>query len=75
MNTNSNRHESKVKPKSCPACGSTRIANIMYGKPRHSSELTQRVRNGEIVYGGCCITGDDPSWQCVTCESEIYSTL
>ena len=54
------RHESAHKPKSCPVCGSKRIASIMYGYPLFSEELEQKLEAGEIALGGCCISGDDP---------------
>ena len=44
----------------------------MYGKLSHRPQLMEKVRAGEKVFGGCCITGDDPSWECLDCNAKIY---
>jgi hypothetical protein len=54
------RFESVRKSKTCPKCGSFRIATILYGMPAYSPELMKEEKEGKIVFGGCCITGDDP---------------
>lgn len=61
------------KPDSCPSCGSSRIATIVYGEPDGSPEFMEKLRSGEIVTGGCVISvgGDNPSWQCLDCECLI----
>jgi hypothetical protein len=66
------KYESVSKPDSCPACGSIKIAVIMYGLPAKSPQLTQDVKDGKIVFGGCCITGNDPSWKCLDCLTFIF---
>jgi hypothetical protein len=66
------RYESVEKPDSCPACGSDKIAQIMYGKPSSSEQLKQKLKERKIVLGGCCITADDPSWKCLKCSTNIY---
>jgi hypothetical protein len=66
------RIESKVKPEICHKCGSKRIAEILYGMPLGTSELQKDMEEGKIVLGGCCITNDDPKWQCVDCDAPIY---
>jgi len=66
------RYESAKKPQSCPACGSKRIAEILYGMPVYSSKLQKEEKEGKIVIGGCCITDDDPTWQCQKCSIDIY---
>ena len=66
------RYESTRKPKKCPSCGSTRIADIMYGLPAFSTELENNLNSGKIVLGGCCVSGDDPRWQCADCHASIY---
>jgi primosomal protein N' len=66
------RYESAHKPKSCPACGSKRIASIMYGYPLFSEELEQKLEAGEIALGGCCISDDDPVWEFADCKAPIY---
>jgi len=54
------RYDSTRKPRRCPACGSKRIASIMYGYPLFSEELEQKLEAGKITLGGCCISDDDP---------------
>jgi hypothetical protein len=66
------RYESARKPKICPKCGSIKIAKILYGMPAGYEELMKKIEEGKIVLGGCCITNDDPTWQCVECETSIY---
>lgn len=69
------RYESRNKPSKCPECGSERIARILYGEPMGSEELMADMKAGRIALGGCCITGDDPAWRCLECETEIYKKL
>ncbi len=66
------RHESRSQPSKCPECGSLRIARILYGFPAYSAELEADLKAGRVAIGGCCITGDDPAWKCMECETEIY---
>lgn len=57
-------------PERCPECGSKRVAAILYGLPDFSDELERSLDAGEVVLGGCTITGDDPLWQCVECQHQ-----
>jgi len=66
------RYESDLKPVNCPACGSPRVAKILYGKRKESTDLRRRVKSGEVVFGGCHIEDDNPYWQCVECLINIY---
>jgi len=63
----------KRKPRQCPACKSKNVASIMYGDP--SSEAIEQAEKKKIVFGGCCISGRDPSWQCLDCQVEIYKEI
>ena len=56
----------------CPKCGSTRIANILYGLPAYSIELMDNIHAGKVALGGCCVTDDDPVWECANSETKIY---
>ena len=57
------------KPDDCPECGSKKVASIRYGLPMlFDEELKRRLNAGQIILGGCCITDDDPLWQCVECQ-------
>jgi hypothetical protein len=67
-----NRYEYFKKPAKCPKCGSARIATIRYGLPAFSEELEAKMKAGRITLGGCCITEDDPVWQCADCMILIY---
>ena len=66
------RHESKRTPPMGPTCGSSRIANILYGMPDFDDKLEKDLDSGRITLGGCCITNDDPEWQCADCQTVIY---
>jgi hypothetical protein len=67
------RYESVRKPKACPKCGSTSIAEILCGKPTIATQLMVEKAEGKFVFGGCSVSRDDPSWQCVACKIKIYS--
>lgn len=60
------------KPRKCPVCGSKKIARIMYGLIAPTEKLLQQKKAGEIVFGGCIISDDDPEWKCVSCGQEFY---
>lgn len=63
---------SKGKPAACPKCGSSRIAQILYGYVIISEALERELKEGKIVLGGCEVTDRDPSWQCTECNIEIF---
>ncbi len=58
------------KPAHCPQCGQSRVVKIAYGMP--SETLIEASNRDEVALGGCCMSGSDPSWQCLACETEIY---
>jgi len=62
----------RIKPRKCPKCGCSPIASILYGMPAFSPKLEMELDEGTIVLGGCCITDNDPEWQCVGCGIQIY---
>lgn len=66
------RYEFETKPKKCPVCGSVKIADILYGLIAFSKELENDINSGKVVLGGCVLTGDDPSWQCVVCGTKFF---
>jgi hypothetical protein len=66
------KYKSIEKPDKCPECGSDKIAKILYGLPSFSENLRKKLKNDEIVLGGCCITGNDPSWKCIDCGTVIF---
>ena len=62
-----------MKPQiSCPNCNSPRIAKILYGLPRFDDQLDNDIKEGRIVFGGCCITGNDPDYKCMDCNALIF---
>jgi len=56
-----------VKMTECPRCGGTDIAMILWGLPNMSSELEKKVNDKKIVFGGCCVSGNDPELECNDC--------
>lgn len=51
----------------CPSCGTDTGRPVVRGMP--TEELVQAVDRGEldVVFGGCCVTSDDPTHACSTC--------
>lgn len=72
MNCKSTKIERVRKPKKCPACGYSPLASILYGMPNFSADLEQMINEGNITFGGCCVTGDDPTWKCKRCGIAIF---
>lgn len=66
------RYEYSRKPRRCPVCKAATIATILFGLPGGSAKLFADLDAGKIVLGGCCVTDDDPVWQCTACHTEIY---
>jgi hypothetical protein len=48
------------------------VADILYGMPAFSRQLEKDLEAGRLTLGGCCVTDDDPQWQCADCETELY---
>jgi hypothetical protein len=46
---------------------------ILYGYP--TAESFERAGRGEIVLGGCVLTGDDPEWACPACRNPVATTM
>lgn len=52
----------------CQRCQSL-LVPIVFGMPTYETfEASQR---GEIILGGCCVTGNDPEWQCPRCDATL----
>lgn len=58
----------KNRVKKCPHCSEPEGVEIAYGLPGH--ELMASATRGEVLLGGCCISGDDPTHGCLSCRSE-----
>ena len=66
------RYESIEKPDKCPKCGAP-VYRILYGLPVMSEEEYFNTYHEHVIYGGCCISKDDPEWACSQCGAEIYN--
>ena len=56
----------------CPACGATgEPIPVVYGMPGPDGDLLAASERGEVVLGGCSLTGDDPEWACATCREPV----
>ncbi|MBN1321632.1 MAG: hypothetical protein JXA87_12420 [Thermoleophilia bacterium] len=58
-----NRHENELPP--CPFCESDRVIPVLYGLP--TREAFELADGGELVLGGCTVTGLNAHWACSTC--------
>lgn len=54
-----------AKPERCPACGSDRIVEIVYGLMEDPREAVER---GELILGGCLVGPGSPRWGCGACH-------
>lgn len=59
------------RPKHCPRCGGD-VCDIIWGKPAATWEDDHFKETGhKAVLGGCCITGNDPDYQCEDCGQQF----
>lgn len=58
--------------KKCPKCGE-RLIEIIYGMP--GSDLFEAEERGEVILGGCCLSGDDPKYHCKNCNIDYSRDL
>lgn len=65
------RFRKKEIPQRCPACGSERVAPIIYGYP--SAEAGAAAERGELVLGGCMVWFGAPQWECLACGARDSS--
>jgi primosomal protein N' len=66
------KYKSVKMPYRCPECGSDKIADVLYGLPAFSTSLRKKIEDHKIVLGGCCVSGNDPTWVCAACNTKIY---
>ncbi len=59
------------KPDKCPRCGAP-VYKILYGEPAMSEEDYFKTYGEHVIFGGCIISGDDPTWACSQCGQEFY---
>lgn len=55
----------------CPECGSSDIAEILWGLPAFSDELEAEIEAGHVFLGGCIVSDFDPDWRCNACGCEF----
>jgi len=51
------------------------ISSVLYGMPAFSPKLQKDIDEGKIVLGGCCISLDNPSWECADCHEKFREIL
>jgi hypothetical protein len=66
------KYKSTKKPDKCSECGSSKIAEILYGLPVFSLGLEKKINKNKIFLGGCCVSGNDPLWKCIDCGTVIF---
>jgi len=66
------KYKFERKPRKCPVCGASSIANIRYGLQIISPELDRKLAEKKVILGGCIISDDDPNWACTECENVFY---
>ncbi len=55
----------------CPRCGSSDVAEYLWGLPAFSEQLEKDMEDHKIILGGCCVTGNDPSAHCNACGKDF----
>ena len=60
----------KPEPNACPSCGSTDVAEYLYGYVALDDELEQQLGEGKIILGGCEIGPDVLEYYCNACGNE-----
>ncbi len=64
---------SEEKPINCPSCGSPKVVRILYGMP--SSKGFIEAKAGNLILGGCVVSGNGPAWGCIDCKTKIYKKV
>ena len=54
----------------CPECSSSSIAKILWGYYEDVDSLDDALEKKEIVLGGCCVTDNDPKYECNDCGNQ-----
>lgn len=52
----------------CPYCGKKKIARLLYGLPRMTDELQQKINELKIKLAGCLIDDNNPNYYCNWCK-------
>lgn len=46
-----------------------RTCLCLLSRPGHM--IREYLLGKRVIFGGCCITGDDPEWACLDCQQEF----
>ena len=57
----------------CPRCGSPRVRPILYGYP--APEGIEAIERGEVITGGCMVSGSDPTHGCLDCDARFFVSV
>ena len=52
----------------CPECGSSSVAEILWGYILDVEPISGELERGEFVLGGCLVSDHDPKWECNDCN-------
>lgn len=55
----------------CPRCGPVKPVPIMYGLPASPDKVHAAERRGELLWGGCVVSGDSPLYACPVCHEGL----
>jgi hypothetical protein len=61
----------------CQACLGP-LVPILYGMPmsqKGEESPFEKAKRGELIIGGCCVSGDDPQYGCAKCHKERKSPM
>ena len=39
------------------------------------SKLQKLMEEGKTIIGGCCLSPDDPTWECSNCNQQIWEPI
>ena len=54
----------------CPNCGKSSVAEILWGEVLLTDEGWKNLEEKKIVLGGCCVTDNDPKYECNDCNHQ-----
>ena len=43
--------------------------------PDMDPKLQKSIEEGKTIIGGCCLGGDDPTWECSKCHQQIWKPI
>ena len=67
--------ERTIKPRKYSKSGHLPLCEILWGMPHMDSKLEELMNAGKIIIGGCCLSGDDPTWECSKCHQQIWKPI